>query len=246
MPTLELTDRTRDALRRIAADIYADPVRYLRDFGDEIELRPDEKPRGVRVWESIMRHVDPVDGQNPNISTTHVTLDAERMYHLTEDVRRYLEALDADHATERELAVPMHILSVMQVVKPLPKPLESYAPMADMDFMPVASLVERHLNNHSASVADVLFVVLDDRRLHDIFDLSHRDVEKARRAIKRAQHQENSSYAWSLPDGVNEWLHVLVRDVVLTSRVNVRFERYDTDIMRRFVRPRDTKSSEEV
>lgn len=228
MRHLELTDRIRDALRRISADIYADPARYLYDIEPDDLLNIDtDNLRGVRVWKSILKGID--DG------TTHLVLDAERIGRLTKDCRLYLTRLDADHATERALAVPMHVLTVMQAFEPLPKLLESYAPIADMPFEPIETYVERPLRNPSQNVAEALFELLDDRRLHDIFDLSHRDVEAVRRAIKRAVYQTDSSYTWSLPKSIDQWLRILVPDVVIVSQVNVRFERYDTTILRRFM-----------
>lgn len=236
MRRLELTDRTRDALRRMTGDLLADPARYIHKAAEELEDGVDANTlRGVRVWQSIMKWVEHPD--------PHLTLDAERISYLTQNARHYLEHLDGDHATERALAVPMHILHVMQAFEPIPVPLASYLPIGEMAFAPEVPPVERKLRNPSRIVATHLYELLDDRRLHDIFDLSHRDVEAARRAIKRAVHQDNS-YTWSLPEDIDQWLQVLVRDAILTSRVNVRFERYDTSVLRRFVQQRDESENE--
>lgn len=227
MRHLELTDRTRDALRRISADIFADPARYLYDIEPDDLLNIDtDNLRGVRVWKSILKWVDD--------ENSHLALDAERIGRLTKDCRLYLTRLDADHATERALAVPMHVLAVMQEFEFVPDTLKPYLSFADMSFEPAGVIVKHGLRDHPATISDTLFRVLDDRRLHDIFDLSHRDVEAARRAIKRARYQEDSTRTWLLPDHTDHWLRTLAHDVATINHENVRFATYNASELHRF------------
>lgn len=233
---LTVTERTADALQRFIQDLFADPSRYTEidddpDFiADVIHINNQliaPKDRSLVVWETIRERA---------VTGKIIRFDAERRSRWTKDLTTYAEKLDKDGASASELAVPAHLLQeLVQLGHDIPAASRVYLAYADKVFPPDEPHAWLTLPRaHTNRIEELVYELLDDRRLHDLIHLSHRQTQAIYRAVKRAvkDERESTSYiVWHIPVAVIRDLTLLVHGAITSVDISPRFATYADPVL---------------
>lgn len=231
MLTLSLTPRLRDALRRTAQDITAEPTSFSPDDA-RIDTIHD-------VWSTLLPHITTTD------DALLLDTDTANMMYLS--AVQMFEAYDLGGAPSRVLAPVACVMDALERAG-IDYPEDGWHhALVDMPFDDEPDTLHVFPARIEHQLPSLLRSMLHDHALHARSDLTHHDVFCIGRSVMRAQHTMNRSgdmVHWWMPKSDFGRLSELTHDAIDAGKRNPRFARYNVPVLQAFADELETVSDE--